>query len=173
MIIQYDNAISLENCGRLIALFEKCESLQERVEGDKFSWDELNLTLHKHRWEDLHTSLTRLFTNTIVQYITETGVHLPRPNILSDFRMKRYEGDDSFGLHSDVTNAETAKRYLAGILTLNETTDGEIEFPLQKLTVPHTPASLLLYPPNGLTPYIEHSTPTVKYSIQVFAEYSE
>ena len=171
MIIKYDNALSLENCGRLITLFEKSESLHERYEGSMPQWTELNLSRHRDRWSDLFDSLTRLYSNTFVQYITETNAMCPRPTLLEEFRMKRYENDDRFDLHTDVINHATAKRYLVGMLYLNTPEGGSIEFPQHGLTIEPTAGDFLVFPCNWCYPHIAHPTSTIKYCISSYSHY--
>ena len=171
MIVKYENALSEENCGRLIALFEAASDLHERYEGSMPQWTELNLTQHRDRWSDLFDSLTRLYSNTFVQYIQETEAMCPRPSLLEEFRLKRYEGSDRFDLHTDVVNHDTARRYLVGMLYLNNPIGGEIEFPQHGLSIEPTAGDFVVFPCNWCYPHIAHPTTTIKYALSSYAHY--
>lgn len=172
-LVNYENALSRENCGRLISLFESATNLHQIYDTGMPQWTELNLTEHRERWSDLHESLTRLFTNTFVQFITETNALCPRPTLLEDFRMKRYTGTDRFDLHTDVVNHDTARRYLVGLLYLNTPEGGEIEFPQHELTIQPKQGDFLVFPPLWTHAHIAHPVApnSVKYALSSYCHY--
>lgn len=172
-LVNYENALSEENCGRLISLFESVPDYHQIYDTGMPQWTELNLTEHRERWDELFSSLSRLYVNTFVQFITETNALCPRPTLLEDFRMKRYTETDRFDLHTDVVNHDTARRYLVGLLYLNTPSGGEIEFPQHELTIKPKTGDFLVFPPLWTHAHIAHpvSTNDVKYVLTSYAHY--
>ena len=171
-LMNYENALSEENCYRLISLFESVPELHERYEGSMPQWTELNLTEHRDRWEELFQSLCRLYYNSFVQFITESGAMCPRPTSFEEFRMKRYTGTDRFDLHTDVVNHDTAKSYLVGLLYLNTPEGGEIEFPQYDKKISPKTGDFLIFPPLWTHCHIAHPVLSgSKYLITSYAHY--
>jgi hypothetical protein len=172
----YENTLSEENCGKLISLFEAMEEkhvvYDHQVQAGHPQWTEMNLTQHRESWQELFGSLSQLFYSAFVQYITEHGAPIPHPKKMEELRMKRYTGDDHFAMHTDVTDHATARRYLAGILYLNDNVEGgEIHFPVQDLTVKPKMGDFLIFPPLWCFPHEARPTMDVKYIISGYAHY--
>lgn len=172
-LVNYENALSEENCGRLISLFESVPDYHQIYDTDMPQWTELNLTEHRSRWEELFSSLSRLYVNTFTQFISETNAMCPRPTLLEEFRMKRYTGTDRFDLHTDVINHDTARRYLVGLLYLNTPEGGEIEFPQHDLVLRPKRGDFLVFPPLWTMAHIAHpvALDSVKYVVTSYAHY--
>jgi hypothetical protein len=172
-LVNYEHALSEENCYRLISLFESVPDLHQIYDSGMPQWTELNLTEHRSRWEDLFLSLSRLWVNSFTQFITETGALCPRPTLLEEFRMKRYTGTDRFDLHTDVVNHDTAKRYLVGLLYLNTPEGGEIEFPQYDKKIQPKQGDFLVFPPLWTHGHIAHPVAPNdrKYLITSYAHY--
>ena len=73
-----------------------------------------------------------------------------------EFRIKKYNPGkvDQFGLHTDVQDHMTAKRYLAFLFYLNDDfVGGETDFPYNELTVTPETGKVLVFPPTWQYPH--------------------
>jgi uncharacterized protein YutD len=160
----YDDAVNPETCAQTIKLFERYSDYHERYDTDKKpSFTQMNLTSftrdtedYSSKDKDLHQHLVNTFTTYASLYCTDlmiTDEHPPQ-YALEELRIKRYTPtDDEFQEHVDVGNHNSARRYLAFFLYLNEVESGETKFPYLNLTVEPKPGRLVIFPPLWMFPH--------------------
>ena len=81
----------------------------------------------------------------------------PEKILFEELRIKKYEAktDDQFDIHTDVQDHDSAKRYLAFLIYLNEDfKGGETDFPYNKLTIKPETGKVLVFPPTWQYPHI-------------------
>ena len=93
-----------------------------------------------------------------------------------EFRIKKYNPGkvDQFGLHTDVQDHMTAKRYLAFLFYLNDDfVGGETDFPYNELTVTPETGKVLVFPPTWQYPHrglhVKDGSP--KYIMSTYLHY--
>ena len=97
--------------------------------------------------------IVKLYKRDIPEY-TEW---FPEKILFEELRIKKYEAktDDQFDIHTDVQDHDSAKRYLAFLIYLNEDfKGGETDFPYNKLTIKPETGKVLVFPPTWQYPHI-------------------
>jgi hypothetical protein len=179
----YDDVIDEVSCKELIKRFEDEHEMYETVhqeDGDNvISFEQLNL--YVQGWDDVQKGLLEMFQDYIVHYKIDCNVYdkmWPEKYGYEAVRMKRYLANDydRFDPHVDVMNHESARRFLAFFIYLNDVEEGgETQFlninqpgTYLPYTVKSKRGRLLMFPPTwqyyhtGLKPvsgrkYILHS----------------
>ena len=159
----YDNVLDKESCENLVEKFEKSESLLENVnvdDGDNaISFKQLTLLNHED-WKPFQDSMLNVFQHYIVRYKTDCNIRRlmwPVEYGYEAIRVKRYLPNDfdRFDPHVDVMTQETARRFLAFFIYLNDVEEGgETEFVNLKKEGTYIPykvtpkqGRLLMFPP--------------------------
>ena len=93
-----------------------------------------------------------------------------------ELRVKKYEPgtEDQFGLHVDVQDHATAKRYLAFLVYLNDDfKGGETDFPYNNLTVKPKTGTVLVFPPTWQYPHrgLPVKSGNAKYIMSTYLHY--
>jgi len=127
----YDDVIDEVSCKELINKFEDAHETFETVhqeEGDNvISFEQLNL--FTQGWNDVQKGLLELFQDYILHYKLDCNIYdkmWPEKYGYEAVRMKRYLANDydRFDPHVDVMNHETARRFLAFFIYLNDVEKG-------------------------------------------------
>ncbi len=127
----YDDVIDEVSCKELINKFEDAHETFETVhqeDGDNvISFEQLNL--FTHGWDDVQKGLLELFQDYILHYKLDCNIYdkmWPEKYGYEAVRMKRYLANDydRFDPHVDVMNHETARRFLAFFIYLNDVEKG-------------------------------------------------
>ena len=127
----YDDVIDEVSCKELINKFEDAHETFETVhqeEGDNvISFEQLNL--FTQGWDDVQKGLLELFQDYILHYKLDCNIYdkmWPEKYGYEAVRMKRYLANDydRFDPHVDVLNHETARRFLAFFIYLNDVEKG-------------------------------------------------
>lgn len=154
-ITLYENTFSSEDCNNLIKKFEDNSSLHElesitSSDGWHMQFNQVKLANHK-AFEEENKKLRALFLEAIGAYKKEHGIETyqwPQQFNLEPIRMKRYlpNTDERFDEHVEVTNLETARRFLVALIYLNDDfTGGETDFPQFKMVKPKQ-GNMVLFP---------------------------
>ena len=163
LIRVYDDVIDEESCQKLIEKFEKFEEQFEEVyekdEEERISFKQLQLVKFKE-WESVQQGMLELFQDYIVRYKMDCNIkdkQWPEDYGYEAIRMKRYLNNDidRFDPHVDVLDHNTARRFLAFFIYVNDVDEGgETKFVnLNKegtyipLTVNPKRGRLLMFPP--------------------------
>ena len=163
LIRVYDDVIDEESCQKLIEKFEKFEEhfeeVYEKDEEERISFKQLQLVKFKE-WESVQQGMLELFQDYIVRYKMDCNIkdkQWPQEYGYEAIRMKRYLNNDidRFDPHVDVLDHNTARRFLAFFIYVNDVDEGgETKFVnLNKegtyipLTVNPKRGRLLMFPP--------------------------
>ena len=136
LIRVYDDVVDEESCERLIQMFENSKDTQpvKLDDGDNsISFTQLIMVEHKE-WESVQAGMLEVFQDYIMRYNIDVSLkskQWPETYGYEAIRMKRYLDNDydRFDPHVDVLNYETARRFLAFFIYLNDVEEGgETEF---------------------------------------------
>ena len=182
LIRVYDDVVDKESCKRLIQKFEDSKDTKpvKLDDGDNsISFTQLTMVEHKE-WESVQAGMLEVFQDYIMRYNIDVSLkskQWPETYGYEAIRMKRYLDNDydRFDPHVDVLNYETARRFLAFFIYLNDVEEGgETEFFFNKpgtfipFKVEPKRGRMLMFPPTwqyyhaGLKPisgkkYLIHS----------------
>lgn len=146
-IVTYDNFLSDESCDKVISEFEKRQQFLEQHDTSGYKFEQLNL--NQCGLDNVAEAIVANMVPYFEDYFSRLG--------LSDYvdvqgfehvRIKKYykNSDYQFKPHIDVTNFETAKRYVVAIIYLNDN-DGITDFPQLNYSVKPKKGSVVLFPP--------------------------
>ena len=175
----YDNVIDEESCKGLIEKFEELQNKHEIVniedKEDRISFKQIVL-VKSEEWQTVNDGMMKLFQAYIEQYKKECNISIkmwPEKYGYETIRMKRYFANDydRFDYHVDVRDYETARRFLAFFIYLNDIEEGgETEFLFGR--VKPKMGRLVMFPP--LWPWFHAGRKPVsgtKYFIHSYCHY--
>lgn len=162
----YENFVSPEFCDSLIAKYEHVWATEQ----DKISslnicpgWcvqckcNRLDIMQHSIFNEDVQY-LARRFVQHVPIYANDTRSTnlLPEQYELETLKMKRFLPDSNHAIkeHVDVIDKDSARRYVAMMVYLNDNFDGgETEFTLSQLKIKPKQGMLIMFPPVWTLPH--------------------
>ena len=170
-----------EVCKTLIDTFESSKN-KERIDNfltPQFTQVNLNELADKG-----YQKFTQLLCYKIMEIVKEYKKNLPEyaewfPErvFFEELRIKKYESGtaDQFDIHTDVQDHQSAKRYLAFLIYLNEDfKGGETTFPYNNLTVKPKRGTVLVFPPTWQYPHkgmpVKSGSP--KYIMSTYLHYN-
>lgn len=179
-----DDAFTPEFCEQMINYFEQ-DQQRHHHEGDRYieldifkkprsKWTPLTAQIDK--WRPLGDHVVQ----TVIQMTTDYRNHwdplgmLPDSWALEGVRVKCYRpGQHEFRMHVDQANRDSAARFIAVLIYLNDN-DAGTEFPNADLTVSAKQGRAVIFPPNwqyphrGLMP-----KETTKYIASTYLHYKD
>jgi len=155
-ITLYKDTFSKEKCQNLIDKFEKNTKFHEvkkinAKDGWHMSFTQVHLSKHKE-FEDENKELKKLFLEAIRLYKKEHNIQeyqWPKEFQLEPLRIKRYipNSNEKFDEHVEITNLETAKRFMVAFLYLNDDFEGgETDFPQFQVMIKPERGNMVLFP---------------------------
>ena len=139
---------------------------------------------NKDAWKDVQAGFLELFQDHILQYKIDCGIttkQWPEKYGYESIRMKRYLDNDydRFDYHVDVRDYDTARRFLAFFIYLNDVEGGETEFVGLNKPGTHMPYTiqpkrgrLVMFPPMWTYPHAGlKPTGGKKYFIHSYCHY--
>ena len=129
----YDDVIDEDSCQMLIDKFESSEDQYEEVRqaerDEAIAFKQINLVTHHEDWKSVSAGAMEMFQDYIMTYIHDCKImpkQWPTTYGYEALRIKRYENNDydRFDPHVDVMNYETARRFLAFFVYLNDVDEG-------------------------------------------------
>jgi hypothetical protein len=155
-ITLYENTLLPKDCQNLIDKFENYQDLHElehitTSDGWHIQFTQIKLANHKE-FEKENQQLRSLFLQAIAAYKKQHNIQeyqWPTKFNLEPIRMKRYlpDSDERFDEHVEVTNLETARRFLVAFIYLNDEYEGgETEFPQFQIAVKPKQGNMVLFP---------------------------
>jgi prolyl 4-hydroxylase len=152
-IMVFSETLGPADCQRLIDRFEASAELElcQRMNG--YSFTQLNVT---QQWPEEGALLLSVFLKYFNVYRRQMGARFwPANFAFEHIRMKRYlpNGEDVFLPHVDVVDQLSARRFMTGMIYLNEPDGGETVFPDLDLSVAPARGRLLAFPPLWLFPH--------------------
>ncbi len=138
-------------CKSIIETYENCEKKQRVENGGVPDFTQVNLNT-AGKFDKFVQLLCYKTVDVIKRYkkdLPEYVEWFPDRFFFEEFRIKKYDpGSDQFGLHTDVQDHMSAKRYLAFLFYLNDDfVGGETDFPYNELTVQPKTGRVLVFPP--------------------------
>lgn len=136
LIRVYDDVVDEESCERMIKMFEDSKDTEpvKLEDGDNsISFTQLTMSEHKE-WASVQAGMLEMFQEYIGRYNIDVSLkpkQWPPTYGYEAIRMKRYFNNDydRFDPHVDVLNHETARRFLAFFIYMNDVEEGgETEF---------------------------------------------
>lgn len=149
----YDNSVEDYVCDYLIDFFEKSIELQTKIENDrKPNLTEINLTENSKKTEDI-TNIHNYFIQKTFEYRNKYYEFVdercfPEEHNFEQFKIKRYipNQNEAFDTHVNVSDYETARRFLSFIWYLNDVeVGGETQF--RDLIINPKKGRLIVFPP--------------------------
>lgn len=157
-ITVYDNVLSTETCNRLMEKFEantqcqKKELITNELDDWRMKFTQINFLESEEFFEEAK-QLQAVFLQAIQAYKQEHSIQpkqWPEQFRFEPIRMKRYlpNTDDGFGEHVDVSDYDSARRFLVFFIYLNDDFEGgETSFTQFNIKVKPKQGSLILFPP--------------------------
>lgn len=155
-ISTYDDILTPGYCRDLIERFEANPQCHHSVRNTDAKWQmrftQINLYQHEIFRNDV-AYLSGLFREAVERYKADNKIEpyqWPQEYTFEQIRMKRYQpgGDDRFDTHVDVTNHDSARRFLVVIFYLNDDFEGgETDFPQLQMMAKPKPGRLIMFPP--------------------------
>lgn len=152
----YESTYSKEACEQIIEKFENSSSLwedEQHTYDDGWHMHFTQIKLAKHEsFSKENEELHNLFLQGISAYKKEHAIkdiQWPSKFKLEPLRMKRYlpNTDERFDEHVEVTNLETARRFLVAFIYLNDNFEGgETDFTQLKMRVKPKQGMMILFP---------------------------
>ena len=149
-----------EVCKTLIETYQSSKS-KERI--DNFFTPQFTQVNLNELNEKGYQKFTQLLCYKVLEIVKEYKKELPEyvewfPDkiFFEELRIKKYESgtDDQFDLHTAVQDHQSAKRYLAFLIYLNDDfKGGETTFPYNKLTIKPETGKVLVFPPTWQYPH--------------------
>ena len=178
----FKNTISKQKCEELIRKFEENLNCHEYVDVRDNHWNkqftQINFNNHKE-FEKENEELKKLFINAIQSYkkVNDLNdVHFPKSFIFEPIRMKRYlpNSTNSFDEHVDVSDLQSARRFLVMFIYLSDDFDGgETVFTEHKKIIKPKIGNMLLFPPLWTHPHFAQkvSGKEAKYIVGTYMHY--
>ena len=175
----YDNVLDKDTCERMISLFDRNEDQHEVYSNDLMNFNQINLIQNKNIWSKFNTIIGSKFIELLEQYKLDCNIQIPMqwPDKYSfeEFRMKRYEPKvGKFNYHTDVNDYNSAIRFLAFFIYLNDSgdySDGGTEFPQLWLISPRKQGACLIFPPLWMYPHAGLISTNRKYIVGSYLHY--
>jgi prolyl 4-hydroxylase len=152
----YDDLISREYCQKLIDKFEASPQCYSKERLDRGEWSRNFTQINFYQNSIFHDDvgyLGRIFQKATEHYKKDNRVEpgmWPEDFRYEEIRMKRYRpgGKERFDLHVDVTDRESARRFLVVFFYLNDDfKGGETVFPHLGMAAKPKPGRLIMFPP--------------------------
>lgn len=174
----YDNVVSADICQQLIQQFEAQQEKHEvqiHTVGGPGRMVQANF-MTDPGWDWANKTLVPTFVKAAQQYRQDTNnPQFPARPGFEAIRLKRYlpNGLDSFPLHVDAADLNTARRFLIMFLYLNDVAEGgETTFPDWGIAVKPQTGRLLMFPPFWLYPHAgEKPVSGPKYIVGTYLHY--
>lgn len=158
----YDDVISKDYCDELIQKFEEnpqCHS-REYLSDQEWSMNFTQINFYEHDiFQDDREKLDAIFREAINHYVKDNNIQKgqwPEKFRFEQTRMKRYMPNQTerFDLHVDVTDYDSARRFLVVFFYLNDAFEGgETAFPQINIMAKPKPGRLIMFPPMWAWPH--------------------
>lgn len=174
----YKDVLSSEVCKGMIEKFESHPEQYEKHHEGAMQFSQIKLQGYQVWGEEVKIIL-EVFLKHLKEYkntCLNGSWQLPEKYTFEEVRMKRYlpDGVDEFGDHVDVLNYETARRFLAFFIYLDNNEDGQTLFRIKghNWSSSCTQGNLLIFPP--LWPWVHAGrkpTKVPKYIVGSYLHY--
>ena len=152
-ICTYKNVLNKQQCQHLIDKFEDSPTQQTKTIVDNhMSFTEINISMHSD-WKEYTGIIFPKLRQVIDKYTKDVNIdsikQWPNKFGFEQIRFKKYEpnGEDEFKTHVDVTDYNSARRFLVFFMYLNNNDKGETTFPDYDVSVKPETGKVLVFPP--------------------------
>jgi hypothetical protein len=159
LIHVHDNSLEPNVCDFLISLFEQSSDKHERYDNDgKPNFTQFNLTENRNLTEEVNQVhnhiIKKIFEHRDNYYEFVDKRVFPEEHALEQFRIKKYNpgGSDWFDTHVDVTNHESARRFLSFMWYLNDVESGGNTV-FDDVIITPKKGTLVMFPPLWMYPH--------------------
>ena len=167
----YDGALSEEFCDELISVFESKQSIL--IDGNNHHFNEYNYTSDYHE-DEVHGNFMNHISMLYKHYLKDVGTeNMINISGFEEVKIKRYDsGIGEHGIHIDTVDQKSSIRAVSFLFFLNET-DGNIEFPLQRLGLEGKKGRVVIYPSTWEYPKnIHKSSEKDRYTAETYLHYA-
>ena len=149
----YDNAMSPEDCKKIIELFETNKDQIQAFNTGRKEYSEIDIDKFETPWSETKEKFISMMKTHMDKFMKDVKIQIsdfPPIIDMENIRIKKYlpNDKDEFKTHVDVLRALIAKRFLVYILYLNDVEEGgETYLPKQNIKVKPKAGRLLMFPP--------------------------
>lgn len=152
------NVLPSSLCNELLQLYDKNSQLHiTHAQGEgHFRFDQLNVTDNQHipLFKHLHAHVVNYTVRAIGEYMIDIDAQdaptrIPEKYGFEHFRINRTmnNGKDGFGLHTDVGDYASARRFITALYYLNDIPEGgDAAFPKLGFSCQPKKGSMLIFP---------------------------
>ena len=152
-ICTYKNVLKKDQCKHLIDQFEDSQHQQSKTNlKGHMSFTEINLNMFSD-WKEYSDLIFPKLRQVVDKYVKDVNIdslkQWPEKFGFEQIRFKKYEpnNEDEFQTHVDVTNYNSARRFLVFFMYLNNNDGGETTFPDYDISVKPEAGKVLVFPP--------------------------
>ena len=152
-ICTYKNVLTEDQCQHLIDKFEDSQHQQSQTNlKGHMSFTEINLNMFSD-WKEYSDIIFPKLRQVVDKYVKDVNIdslkQWPEKFGFEQIRFKKYEpnGEDEFKTHVDVTNYNSARRFLVFFMYLNNNDGGETTFPDYDIKIKPEAGKVLVFPP--------------------------
>lgn len=174
----HENVLSKNECDLLIKTFESSSEIESIDNNGTPKFSQFNLTQNikstSPQVQNLHNKLIKIVVTHRDKYYKFVDKRcFPSKHAFEQFRVKKYltDNDDRFDTHVDVTDYESARRFLSFFWYLNDVVEGgQTEF--DDLTIQPKTGTMVLFPPLWMFPHRGHRPiSNQKYLLSTYLHY--
>ena len=155
----YDNAMSPEDCKKIIELFETSKDQIEIFNTGRKEYTEIDIDKFETPWSETKEKFISMMKTHMNKFMKDVKIQIydfPPIIDMENIRIKKYlpNDKDEFKIHVDVLRSLLSKRFLVYILYLNDVEEGgETHLPKLNIKVKPKEGRLLMYPPFWTHPH--------------------
>ena len=155
----YDNAMSPEDCKKIIELFETNKDQIQAFNTGRKEYSEIDIDKFETPWSETKEKFISMMKTYMNKFMKDVKIQIndfPPIIDMENIRIKKYlpNDKDEFKTHVDVLRALIAKRFLVYILYLNDVEEGgETHLPKLNIKVKPKEGRLLMFPPFWTHPH--------------------
>jgi hypothetical protein len=177
----YEKALDPNVCKNAILKFDTNSDQQVRWDKGVPQFNVINLSHESdngdHEWGAIQNQIISVIQWSAQEYMRAMDCEKfwAQKNNLEQIKMNKYiaETNDSFALHIDVGDVDSARRFLAYKIFLNDVEEGgEMEFPQLDLKIRPGQGDVVVYPPGWTFPYQDNAPVNQdKYELTTYLHY--
>ena len=173
----YDNALTEEECHKLIEIFETGRDKTKLNNNyQKFTQYWVSESGHLQFFENIKNKMTKCHLN-YKSYLSARLDHdaiFPSNYVFESLKIKKYEPElkEEFRKHIDVASKSTFKRFLSTLIYLNDVEEGG-QTVFNDVTIESKEGRLILFPPLWMFPHAgKIPISNTKYILTTYLTYS-
>ncbi len=155
----YDNAMSPEDCKKIIELFETNKDQIQAFNTGRKEYSEIDIDKFETPWSETKEKFISMMKTHMNKFMKDVKIQIndfPPIIDMENIRIKKYlpNDKDEFKIHVDVLRSLLSKRFLVYILYLNDVEEGgETHLPKLNIKVKPKEGRLLMFPPFWTHPH--------------------